>query len=211
LERRGHAFCRYADDCNIYVRSRRAGERLMASLTRFLGERLRLAVNLAKSAVDRPWNRTFLGYTVTAHKEPRLRVAATSVARLRDKLRDQFRQGRGRSIRRSVEALRPLLRGWMQYFRLAQAKGVFGELDGWLRRKLRCILWRQWKRPRTRAQRLMQRGLDAARAAASAYNGHGPWRNPGASHMNDAFRKTFFDQLGLISLLEQHRYLNYAA
>ncbi len=211
LERRGHAFCRYADDCNIYVGSRRAGERLMAGLTRFLAERLRLTVNLAKSAVDRPWNRSFLGYTVTAHKEPRLRVAVKSVARLRDKLRDQFRQGRGRSIGRTIEALRPLLRGWMQYFRLAQAKGVFEELDGWLRRKLRCILWRQWKRPRTRAQRLMQRGLDEARALVSANNGHGPWWNAGASHMNDAFRKTFFDQLGLISLLEQHRRLNYAA
>lgn len=211
LERRGHAFCRYADDCNIYVRSRRAGERIMASLTRFLGGHLRLAVNLAKSAVDRPWNRSFLGYTVTAHKEPRLRVAAKSVARLRDRLRDQFRAGRGRSIGHTVEALRPLLRGWMQYFRLAQAKGVFAELDGWLRRRLRCILWRQWKRPRTRAQRLMRRGLDEARAAASANNGHGPWWNAGASHMNDAFRKTFFDRLGLISLLEQHRRLNYAA
>ena len=200
LERRGHAFCRYADDCNIYVRSRRAGERVMASLTRFLGERLRLAVNLAKSAVDRPWNRSFLGYTVTAHKEPRLRVAANSVGRLRDKLRDLFRQGRGRFIGRTVEALRPLLRGWTNYFRLAQAKGIFEELDGWLRRKLRCILWRQWKRPRTRVQRLMQRGLEAARAAASANNGRGPWWNAGASHMNDAFRKTFFDRLGLISL-----------
>jgi RNA-directed DNA polymerase len=210
LERRGHAFCRYADDCNIYVRSRRAGERLMASLTRFLSERLRLAVNLAKSAVDRPWKRTFLGYTVTAHKEPRLRVAGTSVGRMRDKLRDLFRQGRGRSVGRTVESLAPLLRGWIQYFRLAQAKGVFEELDGWLRRKLRCILWRQWKRPRTRARRLMQRGLDAARAWVSANNGHGPWWNAGASHMNDAFRKAFFDQLGLLSLLEQHRRLHYA-
>jgi RNA-directed DNA polymerase len=210
LERRGHAFCRYADDCNIYVRSRRAGERLMASLTRFLSERLRLAVNLAKSAVDRPWKRSFLGYTVTAHKEPRLRVAAKSVGRLRDKLRDLFRQGRGRSVGRTVESLAPLLRGWIQYFRLAQAKGVFEELDGWLRRKLRCILWRQWKRPRTRATRLMNRGLAEARALASAYNGHGPWWNAGASHMNDAFRKTFFDHLGLLSLLEQHRRLHYA-
>jgi len=211
LERRGHAFCRYADDCNIYVRSRRAGERLMAGLTRFLAERLRLAVNLAKSAVDRPWKRTFLGYTVTAHQEPRLRVAAKSAGRLRDKLRGLFRAGRGRSVGRTVESLAPLLRGWIQYFRLAQAKGVFEELDGWLRRKLRCILWRQWKRPRTRATRLRQRGLDEARASASANNGRGPWWNAGASHMNDAFRKTFFDQLGLLSLLEQHRRLNHAA
>jgi RNA-directed DNA polymerase len=211
LERRGHAFCRYADDCNVYVGSRRAGERVMAGLCRFLGERLRLAVNLAKSAVDRPWHRSFLGYSVTVHKEPRLRVAAKSVGRLRDKLRELFRAGRGRSVGRTVETLAPLLRGWMQYFRLAQTRGVFEELDGWLRRRLRCILWRQWKRPRTRAQRLMQRGLDEARAWTSANNGRGPWWNAGASHMNDAFRKTFFDRLGLISLLEQHRRLHHAA
>ena len=131
-------------------------------------------------------------------------MAAKSVGRLRDKLRDLFRGGRGRSVGRTVETLAPLLRGWMQYFRLAQTRGVFEELDGWLRRRLRCILWRQWKRPRTRAQRLMQRGLDEARAWASANNGRGPWWNAGASHMNDAFRKTFFERLGLISLLEQH-------
>jgi RNA-directed DNA polymerase len=211
LERRGHAFCRYADDCNIYVQSRRAGERVMASMTRFLAERLRLTVNLAKSAVDRPWNRSFLGYSVTAHKEPRLRVAPKSVSRLRDKLRAVFRQGRGRSVARTVADLAPILRGWTNYFRLAQAKGIFEELDGWLRRKLRCILWRQWKRPRTRAARLMQRGLDEARAWQSANNGRGPWWNAGAGHMNDAFRKTFFDQCGLLSLLETHRRLNHAA
>jgi RNA-directed DNA polymerase len=211
LERRGHAFCRYADDCNIYVRTRRAGERVMASMTRFLAERLRLAVNLAKSAVDRPWNRSFLGYSVTAHKEPRLRVAAKSVSRLRDKLRMIFRQGRGRSLTNTVADLAPILRGWSNYFRLAQAKGVFEELDGWLRRRLRCILWRQWKRPRTRAQRLMQRGLDEARAWQSANNGHGPWWNAGASHMNNAFRTSFFDQCGLLSFMELHRRLNYAA
>jgi RNA-directed DNA polymerase len=211
LARRGHAFCRYADDCNIYVRSRRAGERLMASLTRFLAGRLRLTVNLAKSAVDRPWNRTFLGYTVTAHQEPRLRVAPKSVIRLRHKLRDVFRKGRGCSLARTVETLTPILRGWINYFRLTQVKGPFEDLDGWLRRKMRCLLWRQWKRPRTRAQHLMRRGLDAARAWASAHNGRGPWWNAGASHMNDAFRKSFFDHLALPSLLATHRRLSYAA
>jgi len=211
LERRGHAFCRYADDCNVYVRSRRAGERLMASLTCFLTRRLRLAVNRAKSAVDRPWNRTFLGYTVTAHQEPRLKVAPKSVIRLRHKLQDMVRQGRGRTLARTVETLTPILRGWINYFRLAQVKGIFEDLDGWLRHKLRCILWRQWKRPRTRVQRLMQRGLDETRAWASANNGRGPWWNAGASHMHDAFRTSFFDQLALPSLLEQHRRLNHAA
>jgi RNA-directed DNA polymerase len=211
LERRGHAFCRYADDCNIYVRTRRAGERVMASITRFLAERLKLAVNVAKSAVDRPWLRTFLGYTMTIHKQPRLRVAASSVERLRDKLRTVFREGRGCSVARTVADLAPILRGWTAYFRLAEAKGVFEDLDGWLRRKLRCLLWRQWKRPRTRAKKLMQRGLAEARAWQSAVNGHGPWWNAGASHMNDAFRKSFFDQLGLLSFLDQHRRLNRAS
>ncbi|MBR1164230.1 group II intron reverse transcriptase/maturase [Bradyrhizobium elkanii] len=210
LERRGHAFCRYADDCNIYVRTRRAGERVMASITRFLVERLRLKVNAAKSAVDRPWARTFLGYSMTAHKQPRLRVAVKSVTRLRSKLRTTLRQGRGRTLASTVRTLTPVLRGWMQYFRLAEAKGVFEELDGWMRRKLRCVLWRQWKRPRTRLKRLMQRGLDPERAWRSAYNGHGPWWNAGASHMNDAYRAAFFAQLGLPSLIELHRHLNRA-
>ncbi len=210
LERRGHAFCRYADDCNIYVRTRRAGERVMASTTRFLAERLRLKVNAAKSAVDRPWARTFLGYTVTAHQQPRLRVAAKSVDRLRSKLRARLRQGRGRTLARTIEDLAPILRGWLQYFRLAEAKGIFEDLDGWLRRKLRCLLWRQWKRPRARAKRLMQRGLDRLRAWQSAYNGHGPWWNAGASHMNEAYRAAFFDALGLLSLQRLHRSLNRA-
>lgn len=210
LERRGHAFCRYADDCNIYVRTRRAGERVMASITRFLAERLRLKVNVAKSAVDRPWTRTFLGYAVTAHKQPRLRVAARSVARLRNKLKTTLRQGRGRSLAQTIEDLAPILRGWMQYFRLAEAKGVFEDLDSWMRRKLRCLLWRQGKRPRTRAKRLMQRGLDKDRAWMSAYNGHGPWWNAGASHMNDAYRAAFFDTLGLPSFQRLHASLNRA-
>ena len=210
LERRGLAFCRYADDCNIYVRTRRAGERVMASITRFLTERLRLKVNIAKSAVDRPWVRTFLGYTMTAHKQPRLRVAAKSVKRLRSKLRMTLRQGRGRTLATTVRTLTPILRGWLQYFRLAEAKGVFEELDGWMRRKLRCVLWRQWKRPRTRLKRLMQRGLDPERAWRSASNGRGPWWNAGASHMNDAYRAAFFTQLGLPSLIGLHRHLNRA-
>ncbi len=159
LERRGHAFCRYADDCNVYVRSQRAGERVMASLIRFLAERLKLKVNGAKSAVDRPWKRAFLGYTMSAHKVPRLRIAAKSVARLRDKLRAFFRAGRGRAVAATIKDLAPILRGWIAHFRLTEGKGILEELDGWLRRRLRCILWRQWKRPRTRFMRLAQRGL----------------------------------------------------
>jgi RNA-directed DNA polymerase len=210
LERRGHAFCRYADDCNIYVRSQRAGERVMASLTRFLAERLKLTVNGAKSAVDRPWKRTFLGYTMTLHKAPRLLIAASSVSRFKGKLKAAFRAGRGRALGATIKDLSPILRGWMAYFHLTEGKGVLEELDGWLRRRLRCILWRQWKRPATRAMRLRQRGLTEQRACESAGNGRGPWWNAGASHMNDAFRKTFFDQLGLVSLQQELRRLNHA-
>jgi RNA-directed DNA polymerase len=147
---------------------------------------------------------------MTAHKQPRLRVAAKSVQRLRSKLRMTLRQGRGRTLASTVKTLTPTLRGWLQYFRLAEVKGVFEELDGWMRRRLRCVLWRQWKRPRTRARRLMQRGLDPERAWRSAANGRGPWWNAGASHMHDAYRAAFFSQLGLPSLIGLHRHLNRA-
>lgn len=203
LERRGHAFCRYADDCNIYVRSLRAGKRVMASITRFLSKRLKLRVNTAKSAVDRPWKRKFLGYSMTAHRQPRLRVAPEVVQRLRKALREIFRSGRGRSLTTVIDTLAPKLRGWANYFKLAEARGVFEEMDGYLRRKLRCILWRQWKRPYTRARKLMQRGLGEERAWRSATNGRGPWWNSGASHMNQAFPRKYFDGLGLVSLLDQ--------
>ena len=129
LERRGHAFCRYADDCNVYVQSQRAGERVMASLTRFLAERLKLTVNSAKSAVDRPWKRTFLGYSMTFHKAPRLRIAASSVARFKGKLKAALRTGRGRALGATIKDLTPILRGWIAYFRLTEGKGT---LRSWM-------------------------------------------------------------------------------
>ena len=206
LERRGHKFCRYADDCNIYVRSRSAGERVMKSLANFLEQRLRLKANAEKSAVAHPWQRKFLGYSLTWHRESRLKVAASSVQRLKEKLREIFRRGKGRNLSKLIEGeLTPLLRGWMNYFRLAQVKGIFEELDGWLRRKLRCLIWRQWKRTVTRAKGLMQRGLKETQAWESATNRRGPWWNAGAAHMNAAFPKSYFDRCGLLSLLEQRR------
>ena len=211
LERRGHAFCRYADDCNIYVQTRRSGERVKASITRFLTERLKLRVNEAKSAVDRPWNRKFLGYSMTWHKRPRLKVAPSSVKRLKDAIRVEVRKGRGRSLRNVITTLTPKLRGWVNYFKLAEVKNVFEELDMWLRRKLRNIIWRHWKRVFTRARNLMRRGLAEERAWRSAKNQRGPWWNSGASHMNQAFPKRFFDGLGLLSLFDQFRRLQCAA
>jgi RNA-directed DNA polymerase len=202
LERRGHWFCRYADDVNVYVGSRRAGQRVLDSIERFLDHRLRLQVNRQKSAVDRPWKRTFLGYSMTWHKRPRLKVAQSSVKRLRMALKKAFRQGRGRNLGKLVESLMPTLRGWINYFRLSEIKRTFEELDGWIRRRLRCVIWRQWKRVHARAKGLMKRGLGERRAWESAANGRGPWWNSGASHMNQAFPKKFFDQLGLVSLLD---------
>src|SRR5690625_4741190 len=177
LERRGHAFCRYADDVNVYVQSAAAGERVLASITGFLEKRLRLKVNQEKSAVDGHWNRSFLGYSMTWHKLRRLRVAPESVRRLRAKLKVAFRMGRRRNLQRFIEGLRPFLLGWGNYFRLAEVKRVFEDLDGWLRRRLRTVIWRQWKRVFTRAGNLMKRGLGEERAWRSATNGRGPWWN----------------------------------
>ena len=207
LERRGHAFCRYADDCNIYVKSQQAGERVMASITRFLADTLKLTVNAAKSAVAEPWKRKFLGYSLTWYKAPRLRIAPTSYQRLEGKIREVLQGVRGRSLTTVITELNPILRGWMAYFKLTETKKALEELDGWIRHKLRCILWRQWKRPYTRAKNLMKAGLTEERAFRSAFNQRGPWWNSGASHMNQAFPKSFFDRLGLVSLLDTMRRL----
>jgi len=206
LARRGHKFCRYADDSNVYVRSRSAGERVLKSLTIFLERRLRLKVNAEKSAVARPWARKFLGYSFTSQRDSRLKVARESVQRLKEKLREIFRRGRGRNLSKLIEEeLTPLLRGWLNYFRLAEVKGIFDELDSWIRRKLRNLIWRKWKRPFTRMKQLMQRGLPKVQALKSATNGRGPWWNAGAAHMHAAFPKSYFDRCGLLSLLEQRR------
>jgi RNA-directed DNA polymerase len=207
LERRGHRFVRYADDCNIYVRSRRAGERVLDSVERFVTGRLRLRVNREKSAVDRPWARKFLGYTVTMHRQPKLKVAPQSVHRLKAKLRPMLRRGRGCNLGRVAESLTRVLRGWVAYYKLAEVKASFEQLDQWLRRKLRCILWRQWKRHRTQFRELCRRGLDPERARQSAWNGRGPWWNAGARHMNHAVPTSALRGLGLISLMDEHRRL----
>jgi len=207
LERRGHRFVRYADDFEVFVKSKTAGERVMASLEGFLGKRLRLKVNREKSAVDRPWKRKFLGYTNTTNRKPKLKPDPKSVKRLKMKLKDLFRRGRGWSLARTIRELNPILRGWGHYFRLADVEGVFEELDSWIRRRLRVLIWRQWKRPRTRFNELRKRGLDEARAATSAYNGFGPWWNAGASHMNQAVPISTLNPMGLVNLLDQHRRL----
>jgi RNA-directed DNA polymerase len=205
LEQRGHRFVRYADDCNVYVRSRRSGERVMASLERFLSKRLRLRINRQKSAVARPWVRKFLGYTVTTSRK--LKVAPESLRRLQDRLRGLSRPARGWCLERLIEALQPIIRGWVAYYRLSEVKVTFIRLDAWLRRRLRCILWRQWKCPSTRKRRLIERGLDPARARRAAYRHRGPWWNAGSSPLHQALPNAWLRRRGLMSFLEEYQRL----
>jgi hypothetical protein len=155
--------------------------------------------------VARPWQRKFLGYSFTWHKQARIKIAPSSLERLKARVRELVRIGRGRNIVTTIDALVPVLRGWMSYYRLTEVRGVLEELDGWIRRKLRCILWRQWKRPLTRTRMLQKQGLSENRARGSALNQRGPWWNAGASHMNEAYPKRWFTLLGLVSLLDTLR------
>ena len=179
----------------------------MASITRFLAGTLKLTVNTAKSAVAPPWRRKFLGYRLTSHQAPKLKIASTSPKRLKDKICEVLKGARGRSLTTVITELNPILRGWMAYFMLTETKKVLDELDGWIRHKLRCILWRPWKRPDTRATNLMKAGLTEQWAFRSAFNQRGPWWNSGARPMNQAFPKWFPDRLGLVSLLDTMRRL----
>ena len=200
LQRRGHPFVRYADDVVIHVRSRRAGERVFASVRRYVETALKLRVSETKSAVARPSQRTFLGYRIESRGV--LRISMKSRKRLIGTLRQWLRRARGRSVRRTLELLNPVLRGWAAYFKLAHSPTALRAIDAWVRRKLRCILWRQWKQPRTRERYLRRLGLSEHRAWKSSVNGRGPWWNAGSSHMNAAMPKARFDRWGLVSVLD---------
>ena len=207
LEKRGHRFCRYADDCNIYVRSEKAGIRVKESLTAWLKKHLKLKVNEGKSAVDRVWKRSFLGYTFLDGKTGRIKIAAKSIRRFKSKIKALFGMGKGRNLGNFIaKTLNPLLRGWTDYFGLCETRKFAKELDMWLRRRCRKVIWQQAKRNHTRFKRLVGRGIGEERAWKSALNGRGPWWNAGASHMNQAFPTSYFNQLGLVSI---HDRLNY--
>jgi len=165
---------------------------------------------VAKSAVVRPWERKFLGFGFTAQRESRIRIALESRRRLFDRVRELQRMGRGQSLAHLIENLNPLLRGWIAYFQIADTPSVLKELDSWLRRRLRCVLWRQWKQPRTRAHKLRSLGLDAVRAHMSAGNHRGPWWNAGSSHMGEVLPAAYFRNLGLVSLPQEQRRLQCA-
>src|ERR1700678_247202 len=176
LERRGHRFVRYADDCNIYVGSERAGQRVMERVTHFITHRLKLKVNQAKSAVARPGQRKFLGFSFTGEREPRRGIAPKAIARFKERIREQTRRTRGISLQQMVTQITTYLRGWLGYFDDCQTPSVLQTLESWLRRRLRSVVWKQWKRGRTRFRELRKRGVGKDLAAQTAGSPHGPWR-----------------------------------
>ena len=207
LTKRGHSHVRYADDCNIYVRSKRAADRVLASISNWLEKHLRLRVNKDKSDADRPWKRKFLGFSFTNNKLAKVKIAPSSVKRFKAKVKAEMRKGRGRNVGRFVrETLNPILRGWMNYYRITETKGVIEALDGWIRRRLRNIIWRQWKCPKTRRKKLMSRGIHEAVASKTAYNGHGAWFNSSLPPMNVALPKKYFDAITLLNLQKELKY-----
>ena len=200
LEKRGHRFVRYADDCNIYVRSRRAGERVMASVTHFLARRLKLTVNADKSAVDHPAARAFLGFSFTSGQTPKRRIAPQALARLKERVREMTRRTKSVSLGCLVAELSRYLVGWRDYFGFCETPSVLRRLDRWVRRRLRAIVWRQWKRGRTRFAALRRLGVNRHLAAKTAGSAHGPWRLSNSPALSYALPNAFFTRLGLASL-----------
>jgi RNA-directed DNA polymerase len=200
LERRGHRFVRYADDCNIYVRSQRAGERVMKSLTRFLTRRLKLKVNEKKSTVARPWRRKFLGFSFSSGREPKRRIAPETLKRFRRRVRELTRRTRGISIEQMVRELGRYLSGWIGYYGFCETPSVLRNLESWIRRRLRCVIWKQWKRGRRRYEALRARGIGRDLAAQTAGSPRGPWRISRSPALNYAFPNAHFISLGLPTL-----------
>lgn len=203
LERRGHSFCRYADDCNIYVSSRRAGERVMKSITKYLEKLLKLKVNKEKSGVERPWKRKFLGFSSQkVFGKIRISVPEEIIKRFRSKMKELFHEGRGRNLGRFIkERINPVLRGWFQYFSLGMSCRQVNTLDFWIRRRLRCIIWRQWKRPYTRLKKLRSLGISQENSKI-AYNRNGPWWNAGIPAVKQALSPQYFQKLELYMLTD---------
>lgn len=203
LEKRNLRFARYADDCNIYVKTEIAGHRVMRSVTKFLTTKLKLKVNEQKSAVAQPWDRKFLGFTFINGKEPgKIAVHESRVKRLKDKIRGLTRKMRGSKMTDSIRKfIMPITRGWANYFSIAEARSIFVSLDGWIRRKIRGILWRQWKKPRTRCKQLIALGLKEHTARRWAYSSKGPWRMAKTHGMHKAISNSVIESMGYIPMM----------
>jgi len=201
LESRGHRFVRYADDSNIYVRSERAGHRVMESVSRFITKRLKLKVNREKSAVGRPWERKFLGFRFTDGPKPRRNIAPQALRRFKERVRETTRRTRGVSLEQMVGELSPYLRGWRGYFGFCEMPSVLRHLDSWIRRRLRSVVWKQWRRGRKRFAELRARDVNKDLAARTAGSPHGPWRLARSPALSFALPNAYFTALGLPSLV----------
>jgi RNA-directed DNA polymerase len=202
LERRGHRFVRYADDSNIYVRSERAGQRVMESVTRFITQKLRLKVNEAKSAVARPQDRKFLGFSFTKGPEIKRTIAPKALDRFKRRIRELTRRAKGVSLESTVEELAPYLRGWRSYFGFCETPEVLIGLTRWVRLRLRRALWRQWKTPRRRRAALLQLGVRPRLASNTAGSGLGPWYLARAKALSVGLSNAYFKSLGLPTLID---------
>jgi RNA-directed DNA polymerase len=203
LERRGHRFVRFADDSNIYVRSEPAGQRVMESVTQFITQKLKLKVNEAKSAVARPQERKFLGFSFTEDPEVKRTIAPKALVRFKDRIREITRRAKSVSIRATMDELAPYMRGWRNYFGFCQTPEVLISLTSWVRRKLRCALWRQWKTVRRRRAALVALGVHPRFAANTAGSGRGPWYLACSKALHVGLSKEYFRSLGLPSLFEE--------
>jgi RNA-directed DNA polymerase len=201
LERRGHRFVRYADDCNIYVRSPRAGERVMKSVSEFITKKLKLKVNEQKSAVSKPSKRKFLGFSFTWHCEPKRRIAPKAITRFKQRVRELTRRTRGVKVETMVAQLSRYLLGWRGYFRFCQTPTVLRKLEEWTRRRLRSVIWKQWKVWRVRFVELIKRGVGKDLAAQTAGSAHGPWRLSNSPALTIALPNAYFASLGLTPLV----------
>ena len=195
LKRRGLRFVRYADDSNIYVRTKRAGARVMESITRFITSQLKLKVNQQKSAVARPWERKFLGFSFTNAGIPKRRIAPKAVDRFKERVRELTSRTRGVSIERMAEDLSRYLRGWIGYFGKCETPSVLEGLEKWIRRRLRSVLWKQWKRGSVRFAELRKRDVSKDLAAQTAGSAHGPWRLAKSPALSIALPNAYFDSL----------------
>jgi group II intron reverse transcriptase/maturase len=211
LEKRGHQFVRYADDCNIYVKTPKAGNRVMKSVTSFIEGKLKLKVNVNKSAVDRPWKRKFLGFSFTNHTEPKVRIAKASVNRMKDKIRDITSRKKPYSMEVRIKKLNQYLTGWCGYFALADTPSIFKKLESWIRRRLRMCMWKDWKKPSTKVRKLI--GLDIPKGKAYEWGNSRKsyWRISKSPVLHRALGNSYWSSQGLKSLIARYETLRYSS
>jgi RNA-directed DNA polymerase len=209
LENRGHKFVRYADDCNIYVKSKKAGLRTMAGVTSFIEKKLSLKVNREKSAVDRPWNRKFLGFSFTNRKEPKIRISKQSIKRFKQKVREITSRKSPIPMDVRIKKLNQYLVGWCGYYALADTPSIFKGLESWIRRRLRLCYWKQWKLPKTRIRKLIGLGIDKHKAYEWGNSRKGYWRITSSPILHRALNNSFWRKEGLKSLSERYETLRH--